>query len=129
MAYGTDTSFSYPAGTFATINVDTVGYLPQLPADNPISQGQTLTKLVECRSSAPWPSGHPDHLITTTSCDNEYNEETVAGYSYPAKPATGNSVEIYRCSLTTSGTHWVSTSSTCNSIGTAEKSLGWIVTK
>ena len=129
VAYGTDTSFSYAPGTFSQINVDTVGYLAQLPADNAISQGQTMTKLVECRSSAPWPSGHPDHLITTNSCDTNYNEETVAGYSYPAKPATGNSVEIYRCSLTATGTHWVSTSSTCSGIGTAEKSLGWIVTR
>ncbi len=129
VAYGSDTSFSYPAGTFAQISVDTVGYLAQLPASNPASQGQTLTKLVECRSSAPWPSGHPDHLITTVSCDNSYNEETVAGYSYPSKPATGNSVEIYRCSSAANGTHWVSTSNTCNGEGAAEKSLGWILTK
>jgi hypothetical protein len=129
VAYGTDASFSYPAGTFSDITVDPVGYFPQLPADNHTSQGQTLTKIVECRSSAPWPSGHPDHLITTTSCDSKYNEETVAGYSYPAKPTTGNSVEIYRCSLTANGTHWVSTSSTCGGIGTNEKSLGWILTK
>jgi hypothetical protein len=129
VAYGTNTSFSYPAGTFSQINVDTVGYFPQLPADNPTSQGQTMTKIVECRSSAPWPSGHPDHLITSGSCDAKYNEETVAGYSYPAKPTTGNSVEIYRCSSTANGTHWVSTSSTCDGAGTAEKSLGWILTR
>jgi hypothetical protein len=96
VAYGSDTSYSYPAGTFSQITADPVGYFPQLPADNPVSQGQTLTKVVECRSSAPWPVGHPDHLITTVSCDADYNEETVAGYSYPTKPASGNSVEIYR---------------------------------
>lgn len=129
VAYGTDTSFSYPSGTFPQISVDTVGYLPQLPADNPVSQGQTLTKIVECRSTAPWPSGHPDHLVTSVNCDKEYNEETVAGYSYPAKPKTGNSVQIYRCSSTANGTHWVSASSTCDGAGTNEKSLGWILTK
>ena len=61
------------------------------------------------------------------------NEDTVAGYSYPSKPATGNSVEIYRCSSTANGTHWVSTSATCQvngvSLGKSEKSLGWILTK
>jgi hypothetical protein len=133
VAYGSDTSFSYPAGTFSQITADPVGYLPQLPAGNPVSQGQTLTKIVECRNgtstSAPWPSGHPDHLITSVSCDANYNEETVAGYSYPSKPPSGNSVEIYRCSSSTNQTHWVSTSSTCDGAGTAEKSLGWILTK
>ena len=129
VAYGADASFSYPSGTFSQISVDKVGYLPQLPADNPVSQGQTLTKIVECRSSVPWPKGHPDHLVTSVSCDSQYNEETVAGYSYPAKPKTGNSVEIYRCSSEANGTHWVSTSSTCNGAGKNEKSLGWILTK
>jgi hypothetical protein len=129
VAYGSDTSYSYPAGTFSQITADPVGYFPQLPADNPVSQGQTLTKVVECRSSAPWPVGHPDHLITTVSCDADYNEETVAGYSYPTKPASGNSVEIYRCSSSTNQTHWVSTSDACDGAGAAEKSLGWILTK
>jgi hypothetical protein len=129
VAYGGDTSYSYPAGTFSQITADPVGYFPQLPASNPVSQAQTLTKVVECRSSTPWPAGHPDHLITTVSCDANYNEETVAGYSYPAKPATGNSVQIYRCSASANGTHWVSTSSTCEGLGTNEKSLGWILTK
>lgn len=129
VAYGSDTSFSYRPGTFSQITADTVGYLPQLPQSDPISQGQTLTKIVECRSSVPWPSGHPDHLITTLRCDSNYNEETVAGYSYPHKPATGNSVQVYRCSSSTNKTHWVSISSTCDGGGTAEKSLGWILTK
>ena len=84
---------------------------------------------MECRSNAPWPSGHPDRLITSNSCDNQYDEDTVAGYSYPSKPATGNPVEIYRCSGTANGTHWVSTNSTCESLGTNEKSLGWMLTK
>jgi hypothetical protein len=110
VAYGIDTSFSYVPGTFSQTTVDTVGYVPQIPQNQPTSQGQTLTKIVECRSSVPWPSGHPDHLITTVSCDSNYNEETVAGYSYPRKPATGSSVQIYRCSSSTNQTHWVSTS-------------------
>jgi hypothetical protein len=129
VAYGIDTAFSYVPGTFSQISVDTVGYLPQLAQNHPISQGQTLTKIVECRSSAPWPAGHPDHLITTESCDSNYNEETVAGYSYPRKPATGSSVQIYRCSSSANQTHWVSISNTCDGGGDAEKSLGWILTK
>jgi hypothetical protein len=129
VAFGSDASFSYPSGTFAEISVDTVGYLPQLSADNPKSQGQTLTKIVECRNSTPWPAGHPDHLVTSVTCDAHYNEETVAGYSYPSKPAGGNSVEIYRCSSAANGTHWVSASRTCNSEGKNEKSLGWILRK
>ena len=128
VAFGS-TSSSYPPASFSQILVDTVGYLVQLPAANLKSQGQTLTKLVECRSNAPWPLGHPDRLITTNTCDNQYDEDTVAGYSYPNKPATGNSVEIYRCSSTANGTHWVSTSSTCEGLGTKEKPLGWILTK
>lgn len=121
----------YSPVSFSEIEVDTVGYLPQFfPGSSaPVSQGQTLTRIVECTSTAPWPSGHPDHLITTTSCDNQYYEDTTAGYSYPNKPATGNSVEIYRCSSTANGTHWVSSSSTCSGLGTAEKPLGWILTK
>jgi len=139
VAYGSDAVFSYPIGTFTTIKVDTVGYFAQLPADSAVSQGQTMTKIVECRSgtfdssgkviTAPWPSGHPDHLITSGSCDANYNEETVAGYSYPAKPASGNSVQIYRCRTNPNGTHWASTSKTCEGLGTSEKSLGWILTK
>jgi len=121
--------------SFSQIEVDTVGYLPQFfsGTNPPMSQGQTLTKIVECTSTAPWPAGHPDHLITTSSCDSNYYEDTVAGYSYPSKPATGNSVEIYRCSGNANSTHWVSTSNTCVvsgvSIGKSEKSLGWIITK
>jgi hypothetical protein len=129
VAYGVDTFFSYVPGTYSQIAVDTVGYLAQLPQDHPISQGQTLTKIVECRSSIPWPSGHPDHLVTMVNCDSNYNEETVAGYSYPRKPATGSSVQIYRCSSSANQTHWVSTSNTCYGAGSAEKSLGWILTK
>lgn len=119
----------YSPVSFSQVEVDTVGYLPQFFSTTPKSQGQTLTKMVECTSTAPWPAGHPDHLITTNSCDSNYYEDTVAGYSYPSKPATGNSVEIYRCSSTANGTHWVSSSSTCSGIGKAEKSLGWILTK
>jgi hypothetical protein len=123
----------YSPVSFSQVEVDTVGYLPQFFSTTPKSQGQTLTKIVECTSTAPWPSGHPDHLMTTTSCDNNYYEDTTAGYSYPSKPATGNSVQIYRCSSTANGTHWVSTSSTCEvngvSLGKSEKSLGWILIK
>ena len=123
----------YNPVSFSQVEVDTVGYLPQFFSANPTSQGQTLTKIVECTSTAPWPAGHPDHLVTTNSCDNQYYEDTTAGYSYPSKPATGNSVQIYRCSSTANGTHWVSTSSSCEvngvSLGTVEKSLGWILTK
>jgi hypothetical protein len=136
VAYGAE---PYSPVSFSEIEVDTLGYLPQFfPGSTaPTSQNQTLSKLVECTSNAPWPSGHPDHLITTNSCDAQYEEDTTAGYSYPLKPASGNSVEIYRCSSTASGigngTHWVSTSDTCEvnnvSIGKMEKSLGWIVTK
>jgi hypothetical protein len=139
--YGLDADHSEPVGSFSQIEVDTVGYLPQFFTTSPLfpstptSQGQTLTKLVECTSSTPWPDGHPDHMVTTSQCDNttQWIEDTTAGYSYPSKPATGNSVQIYRCSSTANGTHWVSTSSTCAvngvSLGTSEKSLGWIVTK
>jgi hypothetical protein len=129
----------YSPVSFSTVEVDTVGYLPQFFTTSPLfpatptSQGQTLTKIVECTSTANWPGGHPDHLMTTSGCDANYYEDTVAGYSYPSKPATGNSVEIYRCTQTANGTHWVSTSSSCQvngvSIGKSEKSLGWILTK
>lgn len=123
----------YNPVSFSQVEVNTLGYLPQFFSTNPTSQGQTLTKIVECTSTAPWPAGHPDHLVTTNSCDNQYYEDTTAGYSYPSKPATGNSVQIYRCSSTANGTHWVSTSSSCEvngaSLGTVEKSLGWILTK
>lgn len=119
----------YSPVSFSQVEVDTVGYLPQFFSTTPTSQGQTLTKIVECTSTAPWPAAHPDHLITTNSCDSQYYEDTVAGYSYPVKPATGNSVQIYRCSSAANGTHWVSSSSTCDGLGTKEKSLGWILTK
>jgi hypothetical protein len=129
----------YSPVSFSDVEIDTVGYLPQFFTTSPLfpasptSQGQTLTKIVECTSTAPWPSGHPDHLITTTGCDASYYEDTVAGYSYPNQPATGNSVQIYRCTSTANGTHWVSASNTCEvngvSLGKSEKSLGWILTK
>lgn len=117
---------AYVPGTFSQIVADPVGYLAQKSS----SQGQTLTKLVECRSTVPWPgAGHPDRLITSGACDANYIEDTVAGYSFPSAPAVGNSVEIYRCSSTANGTHWVSSSNTCEDLGTNEKSLGWILTK
>ena len=133
--YGLDAHHSEPVGSFSQIEVDTLGYLAQFATANPVSQGQSLTKLVECTSTVPWPDGHPDHMITSSQCDNttQWIEDTTAGYSYPSKPATGNSVQIYRCSSNANGTHWVSTSSTCQvngvSIGNPEKPLGWILTK
>jgi hypothetical protein len=139
--YGLDADHSEPVGSFSQIEVDTVGYLPQfftgssLFPSSPSSQGQALTKLVECTSSAPWPDGHPDHMVTSNQCDNttQWIEDTTAGYSYPNQPATGNSVQIYRCTSTANGTHWVSTTNTCEvngvSLGKSEKSLGWILTK
>lgn len=129
--YGLDPDYSEPVGSFSQVEVNTVGYLAQFVGSNPTSQGQTLTKLVECTSKAPWPDGHPDHMITSNQCDNttSWTLDTIAGYSYPSKPATGNSVQIYRCSSSANGTHWVSTSSTCGGLGTKEKSLGWAFTK
>jgi hypothetical protein len=115
---------TYAAGSFARIVADPVAYLAQKPS----SQQQMLIKLVECRSSLnpPWPgSGHPDRLITDNTCDANYAEDTVAGYSFPRKPATGRSVEIFRCQSNANGTHWVSSSNNCEGIGTNEKSLGW----
>jgi hypothetical protein len=135
VAYGLDPDHSEPVGSFSQIEVDTVGYLAQFVTANPVSQGQSLTKLVECTSTVPWPDGHPDHMITSNQCDNttQWVEDTTAGYSYPSKPATGNSVQVYRCTSTANGTHWVSSSSTCEvngvSLGKSEKSLGWILTK
>lgn len=119
---------AYTSGTFSQIVADPVAYL----AEKPSSQGQTLTKLIECRASGnpPWPgTGHPDRLITNGACDANYAEDTVAGYSFPSKPATGNSVQIFRCSSNANGTHWVSSSSTCEGLGKNEKSLGWAITK
>jgi hypothetical protein len=129
LAVGT-ASESYTAGTFSQIVADPVAYLVQVPASNPVSQGQTLTKLVECRSSVAWPgTGHPDRLITNGACDSNYSEDTVAGYTYPAKPAVGNSVQLYRCTNSVNQTHWVSNNSGCDGAGTSEKFLGWALTK
>ncbi len=129
VAYGT-ASGTYAAGSFSQVLVDPVAYLPQLAAGNLSSQGQTLTKIVECRSNTGWPAAtHPDRLLTTTSCDNNYTEDTIAGYTYPSQPAVGDSVELYRCTSSANGTHWVANNSGCDGAGTAEKSLGWALTK
>jgi hypothetical protein len=115
---------TYAADSFARIVADPVAYLAQKPS----SQQQVLIKLVECRSSVnpPWPGpGHPDRLITDNTCDANYTEDTVAGYSFPKKPAAGRAVEIFRCRSNANGTHWVSSSNNCEGIGTSEKSLGW----
>lgn len=128
VAYGDPSTApeTYTPGSFSQIVADPVAYLAQKPT----SQGQTLTKLVECRSSVDWPAtGHPDHLITNNQCDSNYAEDTIAGYSFPSKPAIGNSVEIYRCTSSANGTHWVDTSSNCEGLGTNEKSLGWAFIK
>ena len=68
-------------------------------------------------------------MLTTNSCDSHYTEDTVAGYTYPSKPAVGNSVQIYRCTSSANGTHWVANNSGCDGAGTSEKSLGWALTK
>ena len=119
---------AYTAGSFAKIVADPVAYLAQKPS----SQRQRLIRLVECRSSLnpPWPgAGHPDRLITDKNCDANYAEDTVAGYSFPRKPATGRSIRIFRCRSNANGTHWVSSSITCEGIGRSEKSLGWALVK
>ncbi|HEY2468697.1 MAG TPA: hypothetical protein VGI45_12775 [Terracidiphilus sp.] len=129
VAYGT-ASGSYALGSFSQVLVDPVAYLTQVSASNPVSQGQNLTKIVECRSTANWPSStHPDRLLTSGSCDSNYTEDTVAGYTYPSKPAVGNSVQLYRCTSSANGTHWVANNSGCDGAGTSEKSLGWALTK
>ena len=67
VAYG---AVPYSPVSFSQVEVDTVGYLPQFFTTSPLfpatpsSQGQTLTKIVECTSTVPWPAGHPDHMIT-----------------------------------------------------------------
>jgi hypothetical protein len=120
----------YTAGTFATRYQDTLAYLPQLPASNPVSQGQNMTKIVECRNTSGWPgTGRVDHLVTSGACDSGYTEVAVAGYSYPNAPASGNGIQIYRCTvpqtLTVAATHFVTASSNCDGKGNMEKSLGW----
>lgn len=115
---------TYAPGSFPQIVADPVAWLAQKPA----SQGQTLIRLVECRSSAnpPFPgSGHPDRLITRGACDAGYEEDTIAGYTFPTKPAAGSAVPLYRCRDNGNGTHWVSSSATCEDMGRMEKPLGW----
>ena len=115
---------AYAPGSFAQGETEPVAYLAQKPE----SQGQRLTKLVECRSSdhPPFPAaGHPDHLIAAGTCDPEYDEDTVAGYAFPKPPAAGRSVEIFRCRNNSNRTHWVSRRRSCDGIGTMEGALGW----
>ena len=129
VAVGSST-LEYAAGSFPTLYANPTAYLVQLPASNPVSQGQTLTKIVECRNHTGWPgAGRPDRLITTAACDSGYDEDTVAGYTYPSAPASGNGVEIYRCTVpstpTVAATHFVAATSNCDGNGNMEKPLGW----
>jgi hypothetical protein len=133
VAYGT-LSGSYALGSFSQVLVDPVAYLSQAAPNDPAptSQGQALTKIVECRSDSltNWPSPtHPDRMLTTNSCDTHYHEDTIAGYTYPSKPAVGTSVELFRCKSSANGTHYVANNSGCDGAGTSEKSIGWALTK
>jgi hypothetical protein len=122
----------WPATTF---DKDLGAYLVTVPK----SQGQTLTKIVECANPT-WPANHSDILMTNGSCDTNYTELTIAGYVYPTKPSAINTAEIFRCLINPNsndpgkGTHYVSTDQSCTEGGTIpngqlEWALGYALAK
>lgn len=84
-----------------------------------------------------WPSTtNPDHTFTfanSTECSGStaaYNKLRTAGWLYNGNdPQPANTVPVYRCKSTASGysanTHFASTSSTCEGLGTMEFLLGY----
>lgn len=112
-----------------TLEQPNTGYLMTVP---PASGSNTV---VECVSTASWPSAaNPDHLITSyatgsnpgnNGCDANYAFLRTAGYLYSSSQS--NTVPVYRCSPNGSGTatHFASTQSDCEGLGTAEWLMGY----
>jgi hypothetical protein len=122
----------WPATTFEK---DLGAYLATVS----VSQGQQLTKILECVNPT-WPTNHPDILLTNGSCDTGYSETTIAGYVFPSPTTNPTTVEIFRCHIKPNspdpgqGTHYVSTDPNCTENGTIpngelEWSLGYALTK
>lgn len=94
------------------------------------------TELWECQNLT-WPSTtNPDHTLTfanSSECSGSgatYVKLREAGWLYSANdPQPANTVPVYRCESTasgyTSGTHFTSTSSTCEGLGAPQYLLGY----
>jgi hypothetical protein len=109
------------------------GFLMTVP---PASGSNTV---VECVSTASWPSAaHPDHLInayatgsnpSNSGCDANYAFLRTAGYLYSSSQGS-STVPVYRCkpgtgSGGTTATHFASTQSDCEGLGTEEYLMGY----
>ena len=69
----------------------------------------------------------PDYLLTSGGCDRGYKRRRSAGFVYrDAQPGTA---ALYRCAAPRGRFHFASTDETCESLGTNEKRLGFILVK
>jgi hypothetical protein len=110
-------------GSFHTFNYQTdLGYLMTKAPSAP------STALVDCVAN--WP-GHPDHLVTSGSCDANYTQLRTLGWVYSANsPQPSNTKPIYRCYDSSHKSHFASNQQTCEGAGAVELSgnpLGYIL--
>ena len=76
------------------------------------------TVLVDCVAN--WP-GHPDHLVTSGSCDANYTQLRTLGWVYsPNSPQPANTVPVYRCYDSGHASHFASNQQTCEGLGAVE---------
>jgi len=108
-------------GNFSTYTYEgDSGYLMTKPDPN-----QPTVKLVECISY--WPgASDPDHVLTSNACDANSSQVFLrtAGWVYQNDQGA-NTHAIYRCYSSTLKTHFVSTQSDCEGLGTMEWRLGF----
>lgn len=100
-------------GSFNTFNYQKdLGYLMTKAPSAPSAV------LVDCVSN--WP-GHPDHLVTSSSCDTNYTQLRTLGWVYsPNSPQPPNTEPIYRCYDSTHESHFASNQADCEGLGSVE---------
>ena len=81
-------------------------------------------KLEECvRESA----DVPDYLLTSGACDRGYKRRRSAGFVF--RDAMPGTTALYRCAAPRGRYHFASTEENCESLGTNEKRLGFVLVK
>jgi hypothetical protein len=108
---GNFSSFAYQGG---------FGYLMTKQLD------ASWIKIVDCQSDTNW-AGHPDHILTSGTCDTSYHLVRTAGWAYPNGTPPANTLALYRCYDTTLQSHFASNASNCEGLGTMESQIGYVL--
>ena len=84
------------------------------------SDDEEMSLVYECRVGGP--TGEHSFISSDHNCENQFNMGPM-GYLYTKK--VNNSIPIYRCYVSNSGDHYITSDSNCEGNGKRESLMGY----